>query len=57
MEKANNDTAKRELRITRMLSAPIELVWEVWTNPDHIANWWDQANLPTQFINGCNGRW
>lgn len=40
MEKANNGTANRELRITRMLSAPVDLVWEVWTNPEHIANWW-----------------
>ncbi len=39
IEKANNDIANRELSITRMLSAPIDLVWEVWTNPDHIANW------------------
>ncbi|MEI9810777.1 MAG: SRPBCC domain-containing protein [Bacteroidota bacterium] len=23
-----------------MLHAPVELVWEVWTNPEHIANWW-----------------
>ena len=40
MGKANSDTANRELRITRMLNAPIDLVWEVWTNPEHIANWW-----------------
>lgn len=40
MEKTNNDTANRALRITRMLSAPIDLVWEVWTNPEYIANWW-----------------
>src|SRR6476659_2119193 len=30
----------KELTITRVLNAPIELVWEVWTNPDHIKNWW-----------------
>jgi PhnB protein len=33
-------TADREIRIGRLLNAPIELVWEVWTNPDHIKNWW-----------------
>ena len=22
------------------MNAPIDLVWEVWTNPDHIKNWW-----------------
>jgi len=40
MEKTNSDTANRGLRIIRMLSAPIDLVWEVWTKPEHIANWW-----------------
>jgi uncharacterized protein YndB with AHSA1/START domain len=35
-----NDTADRELRISRVLNAPIELVWEVWSDPDHIKNWW-----------------
>lgn len=43
----NNNTADRELCISRLLNAPIELVWEVWTNPDHIKNWWG----PTGFRN------
>jgi len=30
----------KELTITRVLNAPIELVWKVWTEPDHIKNWW-----------------
>lgn len=38
--KEKSSTADREIRIERMLNAPIELVWEVWTNPDHIKNWW-----------------
>jgi uncharacterized protein YndB with AHSA1/START domain len=35
-----NSPAKNELAITRILNAPRELVWEVWTNPEHIAKWW-----------------
>ena len=35
-----NDTKDRELLLTRILNAPVELVWEAWTNPLHIANWW-----------------
>jgi uncharacterized protein YndB with AHSA1/START domain len=30
----------RELRITKTFKAPIEIMWEMWTNPEHIANWW-----------------
>jgi uncharacterized protein YndB with AHSA1/START domain len=33
-------TSDRELVIERLLNAPIELVWEVFTEPDHIKNWW-----------------
>ena len=36
----DNDTADRELVITRLLNAPKELVWEVFTTPGHIKNWW-----------------
>ncbi|MFN8286685.1 MAG: SRPBCC domain-containing protein [Chitinophagales bacterium] len=36
----NNSTADRELRISRLLNAPRELVWKVWTDPNHIKNWW-----------------
>lgn len=36
MEKAAN----KEIRISRTLGAPIELVWEVWTQPEHIIHWW-----------------
>ena len=35
-----NDTSDREIAISRVFNAPIELVWEVWTNPKHIKNWW-----------------
>ena|SRR5665647_1052755 len=40
MERVNKKAAKSELRITRMLDAPIDLIREAWTNPKEIANWW-----------------
>ena len=40
MQNEKSNTADRELRISRLLDAPVELVWEVWTNPEHIKNWW-----------------
>jgi uncharacterized protein YndB with AHSA1/START domain len=40
MESTKSSTADRELVFSRMLNAPVELVWEVWTKPEHIANWW-----------------
>ena len=40
MDTRNSETANRAFSIRKMLPAPIDLVWEVWTNPAHIANWW-----------------
>src|ERR1700761_3132189 len=28
------------LHISRTLNAPVELVWEVFSNPEHIMQWW-----------------
>ncbi len=42
MENVKNspDNSNRELRISRLLRAPRELVWQVFTQPEHIVNWW-----------------
>jgi uncharacterized protein YndB with AHSA1/START domain len=29
-----------DLTISRVFDAPRELVFEVWTNPDHLVRWW-----------------
>lgn len=40
MENKKSDTKDRELLLSRTLNAPAALVWEAWTRPEHIANWW-----------------
>jgi uncharacterized protein YndB with AHSA1/START domain len=40
MPDVKSNTAERELRFSRLLNAPIKLVWEVWTNPKHVQHWW-----------------
>lgn len=40
MEKRKSDTSDRQISLSRLLNAPVELVWEVWTDPEHIKNWW-----------------
>lgn len=40
MQKQKNSIADREIFISRLLNAPVDLVWEVWTNPEHIKHWW-----------------
>ena len=41
------ETANRELSISRLLNAPPELVWKVWTNPEHITHWWGPIGFST----------
>lgn len=36
----NDKFTGRELTLTRMLNAPRELVFKVWTDPKHFAEWW-----------------
>jgi len=40
MENKKSSTSNRELILSRTLNAPVELIWEVWTKPEHIVNWW-----------------
>ena len=42
IEKLNDYTATlmRSMYVTRILNAPIDLVWQAWTEPDRIAKWW-----------------
>lgn len=37
----------REIIITRTLDAPRELVYEVWTNPEHAGQWWGPDGFTT----------
>jgi uncharacterized protein YndB with AHSA1/START domain len=39
--------ADREIVTTRILEAPRELVWQVWTDPQHIAQWWGPTGFTT----------
>ena len=31
---------KNQIGIERILNAPISLVWQMWTEPEHIQHWW-----------------
>ena len=31
---------KEDLVVTRIIDAPIELVWKTWTDPEHVMKWW-----------------
>lgn len=57
----NYNTFKQEGNVlihTRILDAPRDLVWEVWTNPEHIKEWWgpDGFSLTTKSMNVQPGK-
>jgi uncharacterized protein YndB with AHSA1/START domain len=42
------NTAERELTDTRVIHAPRELIWKVWTEPVHVTQWWGPSGFTTQ---------
>jgi uncharacterized protein YndB with AHSA1/START domain len=42
-----SNIADREIVISREFDAPRELVWETWTNPKHVAQWWGPIGFTT----------
>ena len=41
------ENSDRTLVVTRILDAPRDLVWEAWTNPRHVAQWWGPDGFTT----------
>ena len=35
-----SEPAKQDLVMTRVFDAPIERVWQAWTDPEHVKCWW-----------------
>ncbi|MEM9024209.1 MAG: SRPBCC domain-containing protein, partial [Bacteroidota bacterium] len=45
-----NDLEGRTLRLQRTLNAPRQLVWDAWTQPEHISAWWGPPNMATNIV-------
>lgn len=48
MSKIN--ASNRTLTIKKVFDAPVKLVWEAWTNPDHIMKWWAPPGMKINMI-------
>jgi uncharacterized protein YndB with AHSA1/START domain len=40
MAETTQTVKKEDLVVTRIIDAPIELVWQAWTVPEHVMRWW-----------------
>ncbi|MEP1033557.1 SRPBCC domain-containing protein [Ekhidna sp.] len=50
----------KTITIKRTLDAPIEVVWEAWTQAEHIVNWWGPQGIETEIVEhnfNVGGRW
>lgn len=45
-----NDTADREIVISRTINASRELVFEAWTKPEHLGLWWGPTGFTNTFL-------
>jgi uncharacterized protein YndB with AHSA1/START domain len=57
---AENDLSKRTLSIKKTFDAPVDLVWEAWTKPEHIAHWWGPKGMPLTVVEHnfrVGGKW
>lgn len=41
------DTSDREIVIRRTIAAPLARVWQAWTDPDEVAQWWGPDGFTT----------
>ena len=46
----NDELSGRTLTIEKTLDAPIDLVWEAWTDPEHVANWWAPNGMSMEVV-------
>jgi uncharacterized protein YndB with AHSA1/START domain len=50
------DKDKLEVRISRVFKAPIEKVWQAYTDPELIAQWWRNTTIETHDLR-VGGKW
>jgi uncharacterized protein YndB with AHSA1/START domain len=47
LAKLVTNTSDREIVISRVVDAPRELVWQAWTDPQHVVKWWGPRGFST----------
>ena len=55
-----SDLQQRTVTIERTFNAPLPLVWEAWTKPEHIAQWWSPGQGPMRIVTHeftVGGKW
>jgi len=49
MNDTKEDVKKEDLVVTRIIDAPLELVWQAWTEPEHVMKWWGPKDYTSPY--------
>jgi len=55
-----NDATNRTLTLKKVIDAPVKLVWEAWTNSNHVLQWWAPPGMKINMIEHdfkVGGKW
>lgn len=55
-----SDAQNRTLTLKKTFNAPIQLVWEAWTQPEHIISWWGPKGMKIEVVEHdfkVGGKW
>jgi len=55
-----NDAKNRTLSLKKVFNAPVELVWDAWTNSEHVVQWWAPKGMQINVIEHdfkVGGKW
>ncbi len=55
-----SDLKNRTLSIEKTFNAPLKLVWEAWTQPEHVIKWWAPNGMGIKVIEhnfNVGGKW
>jgi uncharacterized protein YndB with AHSA1/START domain len=44
---SDNELSQRQLKVEKVVTAPVDLVFEVWTKPEHLKEWWGPNGYTT----------
>lgn len=56
----SNDAQNRTLTLKKTFNAPVKLVWDAWTEPGHIVNWWGPKGMKIEVVEhnfAVGGKW
>ncbi len=45
-----NDASNRTLTLKKVINAPVKLVWEAWTDPEHLVDWWAPKGMKVDIV-------